>query len=88
MLHHVPVWQQAIAEIRRVLKPGGRFFFEEVTREALESWLYRTFLEHPTENRFSEADFLEELARYDFQLTGIPRHTFFGHIFIGTAKLA
>jgi len=33
MLHHVPVWQQGVAEIRRVLKPGGRLFFEEVTRK-------------------------------------------------------
>jgi len=88
MLHHVPVWQQGIAEIRRVLKPGGRFFFEEVTREALDSWLYRTFLEHPTTNRFSESDFIEELANHCFDLTGAPRHTFFGDIFIGAAILS
>lgn len=24
MLHHVPVWQAAVAEIRRVLKPSGK----------------------------------------------------------------
>ena len=87
MLHHVPVWQQGVSEIRRVLKPGGRFFFEEVTRKALESWLYRTFLEHPTENRFSEGDFIEELTNHHFTLTGAPRHTFFGDIFIGAARL-
>ena len=87
MLHHVPVWQQGVAEVRRVLKPGGRFFFEEVTREALGTWLYRTFLEHPLENRFSEAQFLDELARHHFALAGLPRHSFFGHIFIGAASL-
>jgi ubiquinone/menaquinone biosynthesis C-methylase UbiE len=87
MLHHVPVWQHGVGEIRRVLKPGGRFFFEEVTKKALESWLYRAFLEHPTENRFSEADFIEELTRQQFNLPGAPRHTLFGDIFIGAAHL-
>jgi len=87
MLHHVPVWQHGVGEIRRVLKPGCRFFFEEVTRKALESWLYRTFLEHPTENRFSEVDFIEELTRQQFNLPSELRHTFFRDIFIGVAHL-
>lgn len=87
MLHHVPVWQNGIAEIQRVLKPGGRFFFEEVTKKALETWLYRTLLEHPAENRFTEADLVEELASRHFSLTCTPRHTFFGDIFIGAARL-
>lgn len=87
MLHHVPIWQHGVREIRRVLKPGGRFFFEEVTRKALETWLYRTFLEHPAENRFSEADFTEELVRQELNLIGTPRLTFFGDIFIGVARL-
>ena len=39
MLHHVVDWQAGVAEIRRVLKPSGLFFFEEVTREALNSFL-------------------------------------------------
>lgn len=87
MLHHVPVWQQGVAEIRRVLKPRGRFFFEEVTKKALERWLYRTFLEHPAENRFSEADFINELRLHHFALTDATRHAFFGDIFIGAAAL-
>src|SRR5271163_892937 len=35
MLHHVVDWQAGVAEIQRVLKPSGLFFFEEVTRSAL-----------------------------------------------------
>ncbi len=88
ILHHVPAWQTAVAEIRRVLKPEGRFFFEEVTRAGLQRWLYRTFLEHPAENRFSEADFLAELARHALELKGEIRRLRFDDIFIGVAKLS
>jgi len=87
MLHHVPAWEAGIAEIGRVLKPGGRFFFEEVTRAALGRWIYRTFLEHPVDNRFSEAEFLAELARHQFQHTLPTRRILFGDIFLGAAKL-
>ncbi len=53
IIHHVPVWQEAIQEVGRTLKPGGKFFFEEITRHALERWSLRTFLDHPTYNRFT-----------------------------------
>ncbi len=35
VLHHVEAWQIAIAEIGRVLKPGGLFLFGEATGEML-----------------------------------------------------
>ena len=70
VLHHVVQWQQAMAEIRRILKPNGRFFFEEVTRDALNRRLYRTFLKHPTENRFSREEFVAELAHHGVNLLG------------------
>jgi ubiquinone/menaquinone biosynthesis C-methylase UbiE len=34
-IHLEPSWQKAVAEVARVLKPGGRFFFELVTSRAL-----------------------------------------------------
>ena len=34
-IHIEPNWRQALAEVGRVLKPGGRFFFELVTSRAL-----------------------------------------------------
>lgn len=63
IIHHVPNWQGAVAEVARVLNPGGRFFFEEVTTHTLSRWAYRTFLEHPTENRFSADELVAELER-------------------------
>lgn len=62
-LHHIPQWQQAITEIARVLKPGGRFIFEEVTRQWIERWPNRTLFLHPRENRFSDTEFIQELEK-------------------------
>ncbi|HEX3987571.1 MAG TPA: class I SAM-dependent methyltransferase [Acidobacteriaceae bacterium] len=87
-LHHVPDWQRGVAEIRRVLKPGGTFFFEEVTRAALERWIYRRLLEHPTENRFSEFEFMTEAGNHGLKPAAPLRRIFFGDIFIGVAKLS
>ena len=70
VIHHIPDWRTAIAEIRRVLRPGGRLFFEEVTRQALNRWLYRTFLEHPTHDRFSGERLLAEMKRHGIQVDG------------------
>ncbi|MGA9670755.1 MAG: class I SAM-dependent methyltransferase [Terracidiphilus sp.] len=86
-LHHLVDWQRGIAEILRVLKPGGTLFFEEVMRSALERWIYRRFLDHPSENRFSEAEFMAEIENHGLRPTVAPRRILFGDIFIGTAKL-
>ncbi|TCV82395.1 class I SAM-dependent methyltransferase [Sulfurirhabdus autotrophica] len=68
IIHHVPIWQDALKEIHRVLKPGGRFFFQEVTSHALEKWSYQTFMVHPVENRFSGTEFINELERLGIQV--------------------
>ena len=83
IIHHVPEWQQAISEVSRVLRPGGRFFFEEVTSHALNRWSYRTFLEHPKENRFSAAEFIAELERQGIAVGGNFRELFFGDFVVG-----
>ncbi len=87
-LHHVPDWQGAVAEIARVLKPGGVFFFEECTREMLNRPLWRALLRHPTENRFSEAEFLAELAARGIRLIDGARPTWRSGIFIGAGHYA
>lgn len=86
IIHHVPDWKAAVAEVRRVLRPGGVFLFEEVTRQALERWAYRTFLEHPTENRFSAQEFLAELERQGIVVEGRSVQWFFGDFFSGAGR--
>lgn len=87
IIHHVPEWRAALREIRRVLKPGGRFYFEEVTRQALQRWVYRTFLDHPDHDRFSGPEFI--VACDDTGLTVSDRcvQRFFGDFVIGVARV-
>ena len=83
IVHHVPDWQQAIKEISRVLRPGGLFFFEEVTKQALDRWFYRMFLEHPTENRFTAGEFVTELERQAISVGSNQREWFLGDFVVG-----
>lgn len=86
ILHHVPDWQSALAEVRRVLKPDGLFFFEECTREMLNRRLWRALLRHPAENRFSEPDFLNQLAHAGIHVPTAPRRVWRRGIFIGVGR--
>ena len=85
VVHHVPVWREAVAEAVRVLRPGGQLVFEEVTRHALQRWSYRTFLEHPKVDRFSAEEFVEALGELGLSLP-VPAVTrFFGDFVLGVA---
>jgi SAM-dependent methyltransferase len=64
IIHHIQDWRAALAEVTRVLRPGGRFFFDEVTATALARPSYRRLFDHPRQDRFTAGDFLAELARH------------------------
>ncbi|HEU4594847.1 MAG TPA: class I SAM-dependent methyltransferase [Pyrinomonadaceae bacterium] len=87
ILHHVPRWQEAVAEIARVLRPGGRFFFEEVSRQALDRRTYRTLFAHPKENRFSRDEFVGELERRGLVVGDNVVERLFGDFFFGVGRL-
>ncbi len=86
ILHHVPDWQAAVAEIRRVLRPGGRFFFMEVTSRALSRRTYRHLFAHPEENRFSRAEFIAELERQRIVVGPNVVEWLFGDFIYGVGK--
>lgn len=83
ILHHVPDWQRAVGEVARVLRPGGRFFYVEVTRQALERRAYRLLFEHPEENRFDSGDLAAELGRRGVALARAPVERVFGDFVFG-----
>ena len=68
IIHHIEDWRAALREVARVLRPGGRFFFDEVTATALNRPTYRRLFGHPANDRFTAADFLAELARHGLNI--------------------
>ncbi len=88
IVHHVPDWRKAIREVVRVLRPGGRFFFEEVTQQALTRWFYRKFLDHPKHDRFTATEFIEELKGQGIMVGKNAREWFFGDFVVGVGYKA
>jgi SAM-dependent methyltransferase len=86
IVHHVPDWRAAVAEIVRVLKPGGRFYFDEVTAAALATRGYRWLFDHPTEDRFTAQEFVAELQRQGLQVGPRWRTRIRGHYLLGAAQ--
>ena len=80
VLHHIPDWQGALAEVGRVLKPHGIYLLEELYPTLYQNFITRHILLHPTENRFGgqelkkaldAANFLMQ-ASFELNLFGIP----------------
>lgn len=86
IIHHIPDWQAAVAEVARVLKPGGRFFFDEVTATALARPSYRLLFDHPTENRLNAGRFLATLALHGLQVDDRWRTRIGGDYVLGVAS--
>jgi ubiquinone/menaquinone biosynthesis C-methylase UbiE len=76
IVHHVPRWRDALGEVRRVLKPGGRFYAEEVLARFIHHPLWSRVLDHPMEDRFDYDTFARGLAEAGLRVTA--SHEAFG----------
>jgi ubiquinone/menaquinone biosynthesis C-methylase UbiE len=68
VLHHIPNWWEAIAEICRVLRPGGRFLGEEMLRRFITHPIAQALFDHPVHDRFDLAGLLTTLEGSGFRI--------------------
>lgn len=68
VLHHVQDWRIALAEIARVLKPGGAYFLEELYPSLYRNFITKHILLHPATDRFSGDELRQALAAAGFSL--------------------
>ncbi len=61
IIHHVPRWRLSLAEIERVLKPGGRFYAEEILGAFIRHPVTKKLFKHPQSDRFDRVTFCTEL---------------------------
>lgn len=68
VLHHMVQQRDALAEMYRVLRPGGLLFLAESCRCFIESSVVRALFRHPCEAQRSAADYLQLVRDVGFQL--------------------
>jgi ubiquinone/menaquinone biosynthesis C-methylase UbiE len=55
-LHHVPRWPSGLAEIVRILKPGGAYYLVEFYPQLYQNMITKHLLVHPEFDRFKSND--------------------------------
>ena len=80
VLHHVPDWRTGLAEIVRVLKPGGCYFFEELYPSLYQNFITRHILLHPAENRFKSEDWKAGLRQKNLNVIAARENKLLGII--------
>jgi ubiquinone/menaquinone biosynthesis C-methylase UbiE len=86
VLHHVPDWQGALAEIARVLKIGGIYFSEEIFPSLYQNFITKHFLLHPRGNRFRGPDLKRSLNEGHLRLEKFFEFPPFGILAISVKK--
>ncbi len=65
VFHHIPNWRTALAEVNRILKPGGYFVFTDTPIEFFHrtpfGLILRAVTDHPYDLMFSETEYRQVL---------------------------
>jgi len=92
-MHHIPNWKDCLAELKRVLKPGGELLISDSSIETFETFtgrIMKQILRHPYDKMFQEEEFTSYLKTIGFRIEHArsynlaPLHRFF--ILIATKR--
>jgi ubiquinone/menaquinone biosynthesis C-methylase UbiE len=89
IIHHVPNWRDALAEVHRTLKPGGEFLFEDLPLETWERGIgipFKRIADHPYDEMFREQEFVDELKALGFAVETHDNSPFSFYHFWGRAE--
>lgn len=89
IIHHVPNWRDALAEVHRLLRPGGEFLFEDLPVETWERGIgipFKRIADHPYDDMFRKQEFVEELTGLGFDLEIHENSPFSFYHFWGRAE--
>jgi ubiquinone/menaquinone biosynthesis C-methylase UbiE len=78
ILHHIPDWRRAVAEISRVLGKGGRFYLEELYPGAYQNVVTSRILVHPTQDRFWGDDLRAVIGQCGMEINAATEFKRFG----------
>jgi SAM-dependent methyltransferase len=67
-LHHIVGQEAALAQMFRVLKPGGHLLLAESTRRYIRSWIIRPLFRHPMQVQRTAPEYLEMLRAVGFEV--------------------
>jgi ubiquinone/menaquinone biosynthesis C-methylase UbiE len=88
IIHHIPNWRDALAEVHRTLKADGVFLFEELSVETWKKGIgrpLRRVLEHPYDSMFTTNEFVSELKNLGFETEMYENNPFSFYYFWGRA---
>lgn len=91
IIHHIPNWKDALAEVHRTLKADGEFLFEELSVETWERGIgipFKKILEHPYDDMFRKSEFIGALQELGFDVeTGEASPASFYHFWGRATKV-
>jgi ubiquinone/menaquinone biosynthesis C-methylase UbiE len=77
IIHHIPNWKDCISEMHRVFKVNGEVILEEISTDTVSTLpgrIWKGLLDHPYNEIFSTAEFLESLSAEGFEVQGFVEH--------------